>query len=334
MTKTAKPDVAVVSIVRSVVELETSRSLEEMIFDTATKALNAAGLTAATVDSVVLSGQDQIDGRVISIMPSTGPAGGVNRDTTLIASSGDHALIYGYLRLLAGQGRNVLVMGWAKPSESVDPDRAELMAAEPYLLRATGMNNTVAAALQASKWVEAGHFQPEGPYVAWPLRRDQLPARGDSVFAAVLAVDGAFKAGSELAWIVDAGWATVSYELGARDLGELSALDAALAQILKRQPDLDPSTWDLVEVGAPSEPAVAMATRALGVGPNASVNSSGPLAASPTSPHVLGLGRILAAAEAVHSDGPRKIAAGVGFHGFAGQGATVVVFSNRIGGAA
>jgi hypothetical protein len=64
-----------------VIENETTRSLEEMLFDTSTAALKAAGLTAEELDGVVLSGNDQIDGRVISIMASAGPTGGVNRDT-------------------------------------------------------------------------------------------------------------------------------------------------------------------------------------------------------------------------------------------------------------
>ena len=214
--------IAVISTCSTVVENESTRSLEEMIFDTSTAALKSAGLEAQELDGVVLSGNDEIDGRVITIMSAAGPAGGVNRDTTMIASSGDHALIYGYLRLKSGQGKNVLVVGWAKPSESVDPDRVELMSAEPYLLRPIGMNKTIAAALQASTWVTGSDSYESSETVVWPLRREDLPARGDSVYAAVLAVEGEFSAGSELAWIIDAGWATMSYELGERDLSDLS----------------------------------------------------------------------------------------------------------------
>ncbi|MDQ0823761.1 hypothetical protein QFZ69_004707 [Arthrobacter sp. V1I7] len=309
-----------------------------MIFDTTTRALQSAGLEAHDLDGIVLSGNDEIDGRVISIMPSTGPAGGVDRDTTMIASSGDHALIYGYLRLKAGQGKNVLVVGWAKPSESVDPNRAELMAAEPYLLRQVGMNNTIAAALQASTWVSPADVHISNATTAWPLEKEDLPGRGDSVHAAVLAVDGEFTAGEELAWIVDTGWSTVSYEIGTRDLGDLSALRFATEQIARRSPDAAPERWDAVEIGGDSEYTVQAVRRTLSVRENAEINASGSLQEQLTSPHVAGLGRMLAAIRAVgksadNGDGAHggRIVAGVGFNGYAGQGASVMVFSNSKG---
>lgn len=332
------PAIAVVSACSTVIDRETTRSLEEMIFDTTTMALESAGLKAHDLDGVVLSGNDEIDGRVISIMPSTGPAGGVDRDTTMIASSGDHALIYGYLRLKAGQGKNVLVVGWAKPSESVDPDRAELMAAEPYLLRQIGMNNTIAAALQASTWVSPDDVPVTSETTAWPLEKKDLPGRGDTVHAAVLAVDGKFPAGQELAWIVDAGWATVSYEIGTRDLGDLSALRLATEQIARRSAGAAPERWDAVEIGGDSEFTVKAVKRTLPIREDAEVNSSGSLQDQLTSPHVAGLGRMMAAIRAVGKsshDGREvrggRVAAGVGFNGYAGQGASVMVFSNSKG---
>ncbi len=332
------PAIAVVSAASTVVENESSRSLEEMLFDTTTAALTAAGLTAQDLDSIVLGANDQTDGRVISIMAGTGPTGGVHRDTTMIASSGDHALVYGYLRLKAGQGKNVLVVGWAKPSESVDPERAELMSAEPFILRQVGMNNTVAAALQASKWVDSGEESvSQSELVAWPLSRKDLPGRGDTVHAIVLAVDGEFTAGSELAWIVDAGWATMSYEIGARDLTDLGSLHSALNQIAKRSPGASPENWDAVEIAGDSEPAVRAVLRALPIRGEATVNPSGTLHEVLTSPFVAGLGRMTAAIRAVGQAGAEqksRMTAGIGFNGFAGQGATVMVFSSSKGDAA
>ena len=330
--------VAVISTSSIVVENESTRSLEEMIFASSTAALESAGMEAQDLDGVVLSGNDQVDGRVISIMAAAGPAGGVNRDTTMIASSGDHALIYGYLRLKSGQGKNVLVVGWAKPSESVDPDRVELMSAEPYLLRPIGMNNTIAAALQASIWVSRGDSQESSETVAWPIRREDLPARGDVVHAAVLAVEGEFSAGSELAWIVDAGWATISYEIGTRDLSDLSSLRLAADQIVSRTPGAGPDHWDAVEIGGDSEFAVREAARMLAIREDADINASGSLHEQLTSPHVSGLGRMIAAIRAAkkppESSGAStkgRVTAGVGFNGFAGQGAAVMVFSTSKG---
>jgi hypothetical protein len=318
-----RPRVAVLALHSDVVAREERRSLEEMIFAASSAALAAAGLGRADLDGVVLSGNDQVDGRVISCMPSAGPAGGVDLDVTMIASSGEHALVHGYLRLLAGQGDNVLVVGWAKPSESVHPDFAELVAAEPYVLRAVGMNDTIAAALQASTWTSTGGPDP-GSTVSWPLAGDDLPARGDAVFAAVLAVEGSFEPGREVAWVRGAGWSTDRYELGARDLAEQTALIRATAHLRAcGAPGVE--RWAGVEIAAPSEPAVRAARATLGLADTVPVNASGGLAQRPAASHVAGLARLFAAAEAVGRD-EQDVVAGIGMNGFAGQGATVMVF--------
>lgn len=323
--------VAVLSLSCLVEEFETTKSLEEMVFETSRSTLDSVGLTASQVDGFVLAGQDEIDGRVISIMMGNGPAGGVNKDSTLTASSSEHALIYGYLRLLAGQGNNVLVMGWAKPSESLDPDRAELMSAEPFLLRQIGMNHTIAAALQASKWAAKGvdHSNTEN-FISWPLSKDDLPKRGDSVYALLLAVEGSFPEGSELAWVVDAGWATMSYELGARDLTDLGPLKIALEQISKRSPQADKENWNAVEIAGDSEFVVRAVERELDLSKKVEINASGSLADIPTSPFVAPLARMWHAVNRV-SQLPKEssIVAGIGFNGFAGQGASVMVFSGK-----
>ena len=255
--ESGRPDVAVLAVHTDVVEREEDRSLEEMIFQATRAALAQAGIDRSGLGGIVLSGNDQIDGRVISCMPSAGPAGGVDLDVTMIASSGEHALVYGYLRLLSGQGQNVLVVGWGKPSESVYPDFAELVSAEPYVLRAIGMNDTLAAALQASTWVTDSGSGSGGDTVSWPLTRDDLPGRCDGVYAAVLAVEGSFEPGRELAWVHGAGWSTDRYELGARDLAVQTSLTKAKEHLASS--GLRPDDWKSVEIAAPSEPAVIAA---------------------------------------------------------------------------
>lgn len=299
------------------------RSLEELTFDASAGVLADAGLTAATVGSVVLFGQDQVNGRVISCMVAAGPAGGVDRDVTMIASSGEHALIYAYLRLLAGQGDSVLVVAWGKPSEGVHPDHAELVHAEPYLLRRLGMNDAVAAALQASR---LGHSPREGAVVTWPLTAADLPSQHDSVHAAVLRREGTFDTNSEIAWIKGAGWAMDVYDLGGRDLADLVSLDAVVAQLHRQGAPL-PGVWDRVEVAAPSEPLVSTVVRRLGVPEGSVVNADASTASLASSPLTAGFARMVTAAQAVR-DGATT-AGGVGLQGFAGQGAAAMVFGKE-----
>lgn len=299
-------------------------SLEEMTFAASSTALAEAGLTAAAVDGVVIYGQDQMNGRVISCMVAAGPVGGVDRDVTMIASSGEHAMIHGYLRLLAGQGDSVLVVAWGKPSEGVHPEHAELVEAEPYLLRRLGMNHAVAAALQASRL----HHRPRSePTVAWPLSREELPAEYDAVHAVVLRREGRFDAGSEVAWIRGIGWATDVYDLGARDLAEVAAVDGVVHQLAGQGAPL-PSVWDRAEIAAPSEPAVSAIAARLGLRQDCAVNEGRPTAALPTSSLTAGFARMVAAAEAAGAH-PGSVAGGVGMQGFAGQGAAAMVFGKE-----
>lgn len=308
------------------------RSLEELTFTASAGALADAGLTAASVGGVVLYGQDQMNGRVISCMVAAGPAGGVDRDVTMIASSGEHALIYAYLRLLAGQGDSVLVVAWGKPSEGVHPEHAELVHAEPYFLRRLGMNNAVAAALQASR---LGH-RPAGPGAdggsagsrvsTWPLTADDLPVDHDTVHTAVLRRQGTFDAGSEIAWVKGAGWAIDVYDLGGRDLAELAVLDQVVGQ-LDRQGAPSPRDWERVEIAAPSEPLVRPIATRLGVGGDCVVNPDASTSTLESSPLTAGFARMVAAAHAAR-DGA-AVTAGVGMQGFAGQGAAAMVFGKE-----
>jgi hypothetical protein len=299
-------------------------SLEELTFRAASDVLADAGLTAATVGSIVLYGQDQMNGRVISCMVAAGPAGGVDRDVTMIASSGEHALIYAYLRLLAGQGDSVLVVAWGKPSEGVHPEHAELVAAEPYLLRRLGMNNAVAAALQASR---LGHRPSSGATIAWPLTRDDLPVDHDTVHTAVLRREGTFDAGSEIAWVRGAGWAMDAYDLGGRDLASWAPVDGVLAQLAAQEAP-PPSAWNRLEVAAPSEPAVTAVVDRLGLSADCVVNAGASTSSLPTSSLTAGFVRMVTAAEAAGA-APGSVAAGIGMQGFAGQGAAAMVFGKE-----
>ena len=157
------------------------RSLEELIFASTSAAIAKAGLTPAQIDSVVISGNDQTDGRIISCMVTTGAVAGVGKNVTTVASGPEHAFAYAVMRLLAGQGSNVLGVGWSKPSESVHPEHAELVSADPFYVRPIGMNRQIAAALQAS--VDAGPPDAGTDYLAWPLVADPRGAHADGVCA-------------------------------------------------------------------------------------------------------------------------------------------------------
>ena len=80
-----------------------------------------------------VSAADQVEGRVIESMVVNGAAGGVGRDVTTIASSGQDVFAYAYVSLLAGLAERVLVVVWSKESEGLDPAHADWLSAEPFL---------------------------------------------------------------------------------------------------------------------------------------------------------------------------------------------------------
>jgi hypothetical protein len=340
-TAKTRPDIAVVGVFIGEPEIVLDRSLEEMIFEAARATIEDAGLAVDDLDGVVISGTDQIDGRVISAMVTTGPAAGVGRDVTLIASASEHALIYGYLRLLAGQGRNVLVLAWGKPSESVAPEHAELVAAEPFVLRPHGMNDTVAAAFQASAMIGAGATSPpdgvgSDGFTSWPLTSADSGPRGDAVCGLLLATEDAVPPGASPIWIRGVGWAVDRYDLGDRDLATIPALQSAARQAyaMAKIGNGAPAA-DAVRVHCPSAfsfgPALAALMLARAAARPVNDPDSGGL---PYPTHAAGLAAMALAAQDIRADeygGSGRLAVGASLHGFAGQGAAVVVLAANKG---
>lgn len=228
------------------------RSLEELIFASTSKAIAKAGLTPEQIDAVVISGNDQTDGRIISCMVTTGAVAGVGKNVTMVASAPEHAFAYAVMRLLAGQGRNVLVVGWSKPSESVHPEHTELVSADPFYVRPIGMNRQIAAALQAS--VDAGPPDVGTGYLAWPLVADAAGGHADGVCAVVLEArertdrrPGAVVRGM--------GWAMDRYDLGDREDRIAGGFDQALRRAVgQAAPTYGPvDSVDAFAIGAPNE---------------------------------------------------------------------------------
>jgi acetyl-CoA C-acetyltransferase len=290
---------------------------------------------------------------------------------TTLASAGEHALVYGYLRLLAQQGRRLLVLAWSKESESVDPRHAGRVAAEPFLLRPLGVDATVAAGLQAGAYsarygldaeavtaVRAQRQQAaarahgdtpsssadgQERYVAWPLTAADLPKSADVACAAVLAAGDAVTSAQDPAWITGVGWSTDRYDLGERDLSRFEALETAARQAFGDGPDLDGTVFEVQEISTVGGfaayealglcPAGRGSEVAAGSGP--AVNPSG--GNLPVNPgNAAGFLRMLSAAQQVRGragtgqldPSPRR-GVGAALHGFAGQGAAVMVFASE-----
>jgi acetyl-CoA acetyltransferase len=127
------------------------RTLEEPIFEAASSALADAGVAWRDIDSVVIAASDLVDGRVISSMVTSGPAGGYMKDLLNVASTGDHALVLAVLQILSGLAEAALVLSWSKCSAAPIP-QVERLSLDPFYGRHLGIDGLVSAALQASAY--------------------------------------------------------------------------------------------------------------------------------------------------------------------------------------
>lgn len=228
-------------------------SLETLIFRGARAALDAAGLDRGDLDGVVLAASDQTDGRAITSMLTSGPAGAYLTDEINVASSPGHALALGYMQILSGVHERLLVSSWGKSSESAAGSQpAERLSTDPFFERDGGLSALAAAAMQAERHrsgdpergahaaarvaarnhgdVDAAAVAASD-IVASPLRALELPPEVDATFSIVLERPGRAAPAAVLAGV---GWCSDSGRIAERDLVGLPHLRRAAADAYGR----------------------------------------------------------------------------------------------------
>jgi acetyl-CoA C-acetyltransferase len=275
-------------------------SLEELIFRTVTSLLKKVDMGIKEIESVIISQSDQVDGRAISIMVTSGPVGAYGKDLLNTPSAGEHALALAYLRVLSGMFDTSLVVGWNKCSEPEDLARIQNLTADYIYHRDLGMNDSISLALQAGAYMKRfdvpeeaaiqvvsknrrngclnglAHLRQEvapeeirkTPYVAWPLRQAYLPPESDGVCAMILASEEKVKAKSleNIAWIKGLSWIADTYWMGDRPLDKMTSLELAarkayqMAGIQRPKEELD-----VIEIQEVTSYHELMAYEALGL---------------------------------------------------------------------
>jgi acetyl-CoA C-acetyltransferase len=292
------PPVAILGLAARCTSGETVGNLEEAITETASAALDSAGLDRDAVGAVVLAASDQTDGRAISSMLTAGPAGAFLVDEINLASSPGHALATACLAILSGQHRRMLVTSWGKASEIAvegGAAAAERLSTDPVYERDAALAPAAALGLQAGAHrASAGGAEAAAhavvvrnraaagrneravvrdpvtrseieasPIAAFPVRELELPATCDGVFSLVVA---AASSDPHAATIRGVGWSADSSSLGARDLLGLPHLRAAAADAYARAGIRDPRReLDLCELQAGSGDAEVLSYEALGL---------------------------------------------------------------------
>ena len=235
--------------------------LEELVFEAAAAALADAGITRADLGTVVMAGADQLDGRSISSMMAAGPAGAYLKDEIRTTTEGSYAAILACLRILSGEYETALAITWSKTSEG-PYDLISSLSYDPFFLRPLAFNDIVESAVVSSTYrssaprlaeaAEAvvvknrgnGSSNPRAflrepitreavlasPYVAYPIRRAELPQPCDGAVALVLASEErVLQSERPPVWIQGFGWGTGNYGYGREVAAELSGLRAAAA---------------------------------------------------------------------------------------------------------
>jgi acetyl-CoA C-acetyltransferase len=253
-------DVAIIGAhtVQGIVCLD--KRLEESVFEAASGALADAGITRQEVGSVVLGANDELDGRSISSMLTSAPAGGLLKDVIKTTDSGLHALALAAMRVQSGLFDLSLAVSWSKPSE-VSVPAVQRTALDPFFSRDIGLIDPIASAVMASAYLDhfdhdvedldrrAAHKRSslsggQGPaaagpsdYISYPLRHAHVAPFMDGAAAVVLASRRtleSIKSSRPPVWISGLGWATDKYSLSERTLFAWPALKRAASDAFGR----------------------------------------------------------------------------------------------------
>ncbi len=249
-------NVAIVGAGQTSYGVHNERSIDELVFDAVSTALDDAGLEREDIESVVTASSDGLDGRAISNMLTAGAAGAYMKDEVKVSDGGIYGLVMGYMRVASNRFRNSLIVSWTKSSET-SPAKVGNSSFEPFYSRDVGLNHITSLALDVSRYVKKANIGEEDAaaivqknranglrnpyahvrentatgdissenYVSHPLRRIHLPPESDGACALVIASDnGAKSRDGSYARIKGLGWATDEYDVCTRGALHLNSL--------------------------------------------------------------------------------------------------------------
>jgi acetyl-CoA acetyltransferase len=339
--------------------------LEEMAYSTARRALDDAGVTRAQLDSLTIGACDELDGRPISSMLMSAPAGGYGVDEIKVTDSGASALALAHARFLAGESDLGLVVSWCKSSKT-DVEGVMRLRGEPFYTRPLGIGALVADALFAQAVREEFNISDgevarrvseacaraaknpraierpaptaeaveQSPYEATPLRAGQRAPYTDGAVALVLASDRFLAANKEctpLARIAGVGWATDSYRLAAERLRSMASARAAWSTALRQAGLKGAADLDVIELEAQTGYHEAAYVRAFAIEQPEVISPSGgcfaqnPFFCSGLVNAAEAVLQVSGRAGAVQRPGARRAVAHSA-HGYAQQGNVVMAF--------
>ena len=344
---------------------EDGRRLEELVYDTSRRAHDHAGINRRQLDNVVLGACDELDGRPISSMLMTAPAGGYLTDEIKVTDCGAMALCLEYARIRSGEFNIGLVASWCKSSKT-DVSAVMRLRGDPFFTRPLGLDGVVTDALfaqavagryridaaeasqRAAAASQRGASNPRGlqaasvsaadvaasSYLATPLRSGHRATLSDGAVSLVVASQKFLRdnpACKPLARMTGAGWASDSYRLDAQRLASLGSARKAWGAALRLAGLSKASDFDVIELESPTSWHEAAWVRAFEIEDESSISPSGgtfaqnPLFCSGLVNAAEAVLQVAGQAGAVQRNNVRRAAAH-SCHGYAQQGNVVMTF--------
>ena len=135
---------------------ESEENLFDMAFRTAKEALDQAGLTREELGTIVSASSDIFHGGMSCASAyHVDPTGAFLKNASRQDGESLFALFYAAMRIMTGTYESALVISLIKGSENPENDACTLMFADPFYQRAIGLNESIAAALQMRRYMEA-----------------------------------------------------------------------------------------------------------------------------------------------------------------------------------
>lgn len=327
-------------------------SLSEWVFDICDTALKNASTPRATLDSIVITAHDLVDGRGLCSMLTATAAGAYLKDEIRVSDDSGVSVLLGDSRVRSGHSDTVIVAGWGRASEG-DQLAISRLLFEPFYTRPLGLTELSVSAARA----HAMRVDPESLSVAAERRAASALSnpRGVGDRGIVAESPDAVLGSAELPHYADVraaiilsstpspiriagiGQCTGAYSIGERNLLADEAL-ATAARAALREADAEPDDISLWELDGRTLFDEAIAAEAVGaaaagegmsaLGSREDINASGGSAAGYCWPG-MGLVRTVEAILRLKESDPggrkRRLAMATGASVLAGQGQTAIV---------
>jgi acetyl-CoA C-acetyltransferase len=146
--------VAIVGVVQNA-GAESKDNYYDQVFRVTKEVLDKAGMTRDEVGTVVSASSDVFHGGISCANAYYWESSGAFlKPGSRQDGESLFALSYGAMRIMAGSYNTALVIGLCKGSENPPNDMCTFMFTDPFYMRAVGLNETVAAALQMRLYME------------------------------------------------------------------------------------------------------------------------------------------------------------------------------------